>query len=91
MAHWWVELFPPFILEYPYGSEGRLYRTGDLSTDNLTAVGSTSAGGVGDWTGEDSESWSREDQDQTRTSVVKFQDEEEIDDGREVRRTTGKN
>lgn len=72
------------ILEYPYGSEGRLYRTGDLSTDNLTAVGSSAGGLSGDWV-DDNGSDSYADHDQTRVSVVKFQDEEEdADEGREV-------
>lgn len=63
------------------GSEGRLYRTGDLSTDNLTAIGSA----ANEWTHEDEDSWDPNDpNEESRVSVVKFSDDKEMEDGREV-------
>nr|XP_045596053.1 protein scribble homolog isoform X4 [Procambarus clarkii] len=62
------------------GSEGRLYRTGDLSTDNLTAIGPAAS----EWAPEDDDSWDPNDPpDESRVSVVKFRDEDDIEDGKE--------
>lgn len=62
------------------GSEGRLYRTGDLSTDNLTAIGPT----ANEWAHEDDD-WDPNDQhEESRVSVVKFRDDDEAEDGKEV-------
>ena len=63
------------------GSEGRLYRTGDLSTDNLTAIGSA----ANEWTHEDEDSWDPNDpNEESRVSVVKFSDDKETEDSKEV-------
>lgn len=63
------------------GSEGRLYRTGDLSTDNLTAIGSA----ANEWAHEDEDSWDPNDpNEESRVSVVKFSDDKETEDGKEV-------
>lgn len=63
------------------GSEGRLYRTGDLSTDNLTAIGPA----VNEWAPEDDDSYGLNDQlEVSRVSVVKFREEPETEDGKEV-------
>lgn len=72
---------------------GRLYRTGDLSTDNLTSIASGAGNGFGisgEWDDQEDDSWSKEDHDQTRVSVVRFQgDEEDLDEGREVSEVYG--
>ncbi|MPC46632.1 hypothetical protein E2C01_040356 [Portunus trituberculatus] len=63
------------------GSEGRLYRTGDLSTDNLTAIGSA----ANEWAHEDEDSWDPNDpNEESRVSVVKFSDDKDTEDGKEV-------
>lgn len=63
------------------GSEGRLYRTGDLSTDNLTAIGPS----ANEWTHEDEDSWDPNDpNEESRVSVVKFSDDKETEDSKEV-------
>ena len=81
-------MLPTFVLEFVYGSEGRLYRTGDLSTDNLTNVGSSIYAGGDGWAhDDDDDSWdpNGQDHDQTRVSVVKFREDDDDSDNKEVR------
>lgn len=74
---------PSLVIEYTCGmagNEGRLYRTGDLSTDNLTTIGPAAS----EWAHDDDD-WDPNDQHEaSRVSVVKFREDEEPDNDKEV-------